>query len=506
MFHGRRLFKAVIFFILGDIIALLCPSIVFYICFISAITLFGVVAFSRLNKYKYMQKYFAFFAFGLVLGALFSSFVLSSFRVYEGSQTKIKGYVTEVNTINETITISVKEEKLFPFRFNAKLYSDEKFISSLKKGDGVEVVVDCGKVSNNIYLLADRCYIQGNIVELSKCDVDIGFFDSLFISVRAAIEDSLTNALGKTDERALAISILVGDQTGISEGLKTAFKVTGTSHYLSISGLHFSLIVLLTYFVVMRTTENYKAACIISIIVIFLYMPIPSFTPPVIRSAFISIFLFVTKLLKLKSDTVTSMSLSLFIIMLFNPAAILSVGLQLSYIATFGIIYSDIVTPELSLENRHGSVMQRFSRYVQLSFKVSTLALIFTTPIVILTFGEFSLFSPLFNIILSPLFSIVLVCSIIIAFISFIFPILSLYIVWFFELPIKIYNKLIELFGNVPSILIHTDGTFTKILTYLLAFAVFIAILTHKKKRENDGKIFLFLVWGSVIIASLLGF
>ena len=506
MFRGRRLFKAVIFFVVGDIVALICPKICFYICFCCAIALFGAVALSHFSKYKYMQKYFAFLAFGLIWGTMFNSFVLAPFKVYEGSRTEICGYVTEVNTMNDSFTLSVKDERLLPFRFNAKLYSDEKTAASIKKGDRLAVVVECGSATEKRYLLADRCYIQGQAVSIEECEVEITAFDSFFLSVRSVIDDSLRNALGDGDEYVLASSILVGDQTSISAELKEAFRKTGASHYLSISGLHFSLIVLACYFVVLRTTSSYKAACIVSLIVIFLYMPIPSFTPPVVRSAFISVFLFITRLLKLKSDTVTSMSLSLLIILLFNPAAILSIGLQLSYCATLGIIYSDAISPEIALENRHGSHFKRFLRYIQLSFKVSTLALVFTTPIVLLNFGSFSIFSPLFNLLLSPIFSVVLICAIIIAFLSFLFPTLSLYIIWIFELPLRLFNEIVKFFGEFPFVLTDAQGKLSEILNYLLCAAIFIAVLTYGQKREKDGKIFLFLSWGSVVAAALLGF
>lgn len=505
MFYGRRLFKAVIFFCLGDIISLLCPDAFFYIGFIIAIVSFGAIAFFRLHKYVYFQKYIVFFAIGLLLGQLFSSYILAPFRNYENTTIEISGYVIETDKINDSITLKITDSDIIPFSFKAKLFGDADQIKEIKKGDTLNISVDCGAIENKLYLIADRTFIQGRIISAEKCYVIINTFDKFYLDTRAFLEEALRNSLGNGDEFALANGILIGDQSEISVELKDAFKATGLSHFLSISGLHFSLIVFMSYFVLLRLCANRKAACIVSIIIIFLYMPIPSFTPSVVRAAFISLLLFVTKLTKLKSDTVTSMSLSLFIILLFNPAAILSVGLQLSYCATFGIIYSSSVSPEIALENRHASLPKRFLRYILLSVKVSTLALIFTTPIVIFTFGSFSLFSPLFNLILSPLFTIALTSSIIIAFLSALFPLLSLYATYIFKLPLLFFNSIVKFFGSFPFIAIKTDGKLTILLTYILCLAIFIAILTHDKKRDKDGKTFLFLSWGSVVIASLLG-
>ena len=505
MFYGRRLFKAVTFFVVGDIIALICPMLFLILAFICAIAIFGVIALFRFEKYYHLQKYFAFFVLGLLLGGLFNNVILEPFNAYENSRTEISGYVTEVDNFGGSITIRVKNKELSPFRFSAKLYGEDDLIENIEKGDMIKVIVDCGKISQKNYLIADRCYIQGKIISYIPTDVEIGIFDSFYLKTRSIISKGLHHGLGDTDEYALADGILVGDQTKISIGLKQAFKNTGTSHFLSISGLHFSLLVAMTFFVILRVTGNERAACIISVILIALYMPIPSFTPPVVRSAFISLFLFFTKLTKIKSDTVTSMSLSLLIILIFNPAAILSIGLQLSYCATFGIIYAKIVSPEIELENRHGSTSQKIRRFILSGFKVSTLALIFTTPITILAFESFSVFSPLFNIVLSPLFTIVLFCSILIACISILFPLLSQYAIYILEIPLKLFNFLIKVFGSFSFVKVNTDGKLVILLSYLLILAIFLAILTHERPREKDGKVFLFITWGAVVVASLLG-
>ena len=67
-------------------------------------------------------------------------------------------------------------------------------------------------------------------------------------------------------------------------------------------------------------------------------MLLTGFSPSVIRASIMAILFLVSKLVYRKNDIWTSISLSLLILLLYNPFLITNISLQFTYIATIGII------------------------------------------------------------------------------------------------------------------------------------------------------------------------
>lgn len=505
MFYGRRLFKAIFFFCIGDIIAILGGEIIFIICFSSVIALLGVVALFRIKRYSHLMKYFSMLLLGLLLGHMFFSFFVYPLDVYRGSRMEFKGYVSEIDDYNGHFTLKVTDKAIIPIEYSVRLNASDEMLDRLKEGNGIRANADISK-THPAYLIANKILLSGSLVEFVETEVEITLIESLYFSVKETIKGSLHSAFGDDDVFAVASGIIVGDRSFISPELKEAFVQTGTSHFLAISGLHLSLLAAIVFSLLRLITSSEKAAAIISIIIIVLYIPIPSFTPSVVRAAFVAILIFVTRLIDKKSDTVSSMSLALLVILVFNPAAILSVGLQLSFLATFGIIYSTRVSRRIEAFENRSTRLKVVVYNIVSSVKISTLALVFTTPVLILAFERFTLFAPIFNIILGPLFSIVLISGMIASWASLIFPTFSTYIVWILKIPIELFISIVRALGSFPFVSIQIDGQLVRSLAILLGISIFFAVLTFMKKREKDGKIFLFLSWGACIAASLLGF
>ena len=82
---------------------------------------------------------------------------------------------------------------------------------------------------------------------------------------------------------------------------------------------------------------------ILSIFVLIFYMFITNFSPSVTRAGIMGILLLLSKIIYTKNDIYTSMSISLFAILIYNPFLILNSGLKLSYCGVLGIIILTII-------------------------------------------------------------------------------------------------------------------------------------------------------------------
>ena len=131
-------------------------------------------------------------------------------------------------------------------------------------------------------------------------------------------------------------ALLLGDTTGIAKDpmLSSSLQTTGTSHIVAVSGMNIAFLMgFLSLFI-----KKKRMLTAVGIPVILLFMAVVGFMPPVVRAGIMQIFLLIAPVFKRENDPVTSLSASLMLILLFNPYAAVSAGLQLSFAATLGIL------------------------------------------------------------------------------------------------------------------------------------------------------------------------
>ncbi|MGC2063760.1 MAG: DNA internalization-related competence protein ComEC/Rec2 [Thermodesulfovibrionales bacterium] len=225
------------------------------------------------------------------------------------------------------------------------------------------------------------------------------------------------------DSAGLIISITTGKTDYISEGLKNAFKATGLTHILSISGSHFGLFSVLLFgvftFLIKRLphavllrltvyTTPSEVAAVLTVPFMVFYLGLSGSSPPAVRS-FIMITLFLAGLLVgRKGFWLNSLCFAGFLLALWDPAVILGLSFQLSFLAVLFIGYYT----EREKQNKTDEAIEedskviRFLKYPVLLTLVVTLG---TAPLVAYHFHYYSLISPVANLIGSPLIGSVLV-------------------------------------------------------------------------------------------------
>jgi len=140
------------------------------------------------------------------------------------------------------------------------------------------------------------------------------------------------------DTRELFIGILIGEKGNISEQITESFKTSSLSHILAVSGMHVSYIILGITYIAINIKIHKKVGYIVTILTLIMFMFITNFSASVVRACIMGILLVFSKICYRKSDIWTTISISMLIMLIYNPYSILNVGLQLSYAGTIGII------------------------------------------------------------------------------------------------------------------------------------------------------------------------
>jgi ComEC/Rec2-related protein len=133
------------------------------------------------------------------------------------------------------------------------------------------------------------------------------------------------------------------------------------------------------------------------------------FSPSIVRAAVMVGFVLAGELFLRETDGLTLLSIALLLLLFINPYALLSVGLQLSFLSCLGILLLEPYISELQkkLKGRGGYLRGLLAGSASL-FLTSCAAVVFTFPVIAYTFGSLSWLAPLANLLFVPVFTPIL--------------------------------------------------------------------------------------------------
>ena len=161
---------------------------------------------------------------------------------------------------------------------------------------------------------------------------------------------------------------ILAETEAMDQSIRDQASSLGIAHLFAISGLHIGLIALALETVLKRVKLSPKLTLAITSIVLILVMILTSFTPSVVRAGGLYTLLRLNKLLKLEFTAFDLTALTAVLLLFFQPFYYYRVGFLLTYIISMGLLLNQ-------------TYLRQGNRFKQL-FKVSTLAFLFSLPIV----------------------------------------------------------------------------------------------------------------------------
>ncbi len=223
--------------------------------------------------------------------------------------------------------------------------------------------------------------------------------------IRSAIYDHC-------DENPGMISgIFLGNKDDIPTNVNADFLKTGISHIIAVSGLHVIAALALLSFILNKTVPKISIRAVILIFAALFYALITGCMYSVMRAAIMYTVLNLSVVLFRKNDSLTSLFISLYLILLFEPYALLDLSLQLSAVSTFGIIvFAAPLCKRIDMcDLLSGKAkIKQAAKYSAKSVIISVCATLPLVPISAYYFGKISLASPLMTLVISPFVLLIL--------------------------------------------------------------------------------------------------
>jgi len=208
-------------------------------------------------------------------------------------------------------------------------------------------------------------------------------------------------------ETGLLLGLLAGDRSGIPEALRNDFQRSGLVHVLAISGFHVVLLAGMLMVFLKATRLPHKAASIIAIILLAVYVPVTGGSPAVIRAVLMFAVPQLGTLLQRPANTLNSLGVALLCILLHSPTELWNTGFQLSAAATAGILVGNAYNPLRSLPDflRRSKAWNLLESLAVAPTYVTLCATLATAPFLIHHFKTLSPMAWLGNIVVVPAIS-----------------------------------------------------------------------------------------------------
>ncbi|MEW6573848.1 MAG: DNA internalization-related competence protein ComEC/Rec2 [Bacillota bacterium] len=219
------------------------------------------------------------------------------------------------------------------------------------------------------------------------------------------------DAVFTREHSALVKGIAFGTRTEISPAVNEAFVETGVVHILSVSGLHVGLllgfVLGLARFLKMRS----GIILLVAVSVLLIYDLMVGMNPPVVRASVMAVLLLLAKHLGRERDWPTALAAAALVILLANPLAIEDPGFQLSFAATWGILFLGPLIVS-GIERLGERWRLPANRVIALGIAVPLAAQLGTLPLVVLHYNLISPVALFANVVAVPLTGAILLFGI----------------------------------------------------------------------------------------------
>ena len=265
-------------------------------------------------------------------------------------------------------------------------------------------------------------------------------------------------------ESDLAGGLILGERGGFDSVMRDEFINTGTIHIIALSGYNVT-IVAESVMKILGLFLSQTLSLVFGIFIIILFVIMAGSSATAIRAGVMATIALFARLTGRTYDAGRALVIAGLIMIAYDPRVLTDISFQLSFIATFGVLY---VTPKVI-----GWVNILPARFGFREIVATTIsATIAVLPLLLYSTGILSLVSLPANILILPLIPVTMLASFLVGIFSFISSVIALPFAYIAHLFLKYILAVIHFFASVPfaSVTIQSFPIILTILLYILIF------------------------------------
>ena len=227
------------------------------------------------------------------------------------------------------------------------------------------------------------------------------------------------NRILPPDEAGMTAAVVAGDRDGISEEITENYRDSGLAHFISISGLHMSMVAAMAFFFVRLLIalvpywtlrcDSKKTAAAFAIVMSFVYLLISGAEIPAQRAFITTLVVLIGVMCSRQAISMRMVSFAALVVLLISPQALISASFQMSFAAVVVLI---------AFYERYAASIHRFFAGKGF-FKIVTayfvglmlsdlMASLATLPFSIYHFNQIAVYTTLANLLAGPVIGFVI--------------------------------------------------------------------------------------------------
>lgn len=206
-------------------------------------------------------------------------------------------------------------------------------------------------------------------------------------------------------------ALMTGDRSGLDRQTASAFRRSGASHLLALSGLHLGIIAMFFKYLLMILERSRPAEIVRSVLLVsfcLAYTIACGASPSLVRAL---LFIILQQIAVLspnrRSTSADRLCIAATIQLALDPGAISSVAFQLSYLAMLGVVF---IAPRLEAWYPSTRLSEHLDplRYIWKAASLAISCQLTTAPLVWFRFGNFPQYFLLTNLLAMPVCELLL--------------------------------------------------------------------------------------------------
>lgn len=264
-----------------------------------------------------------------------------------------------------------------------------------------------------------------------KCEKPMPRFGDFAAELRGYITRKITAVL-PGDEAAVAVAIVAGNQTQISQPLIQAYRDSGLAHFLSISGLHMSMLAGLMFFMVRLIIalipslslryDSKKAAALLAILISAVYLVISGAAIPAQRAFIMTLVVLLAVLFARQAISMRTLAWSALVVLVVAPQALISASFQMSFAAVTALVaFYEKFAGRINrfMSDEEASLPRKIMRGIFIYFLgviiADFVASMATLPYAVFHFNRVALYTSLTNVLAGPVIGLVIMPFVLVA-------------------------------------------------------------------------------------------